>query len=90
MHFSFAIFLIVVAQMASSSSATPIQGENPASNDCPVFCARKRQCHFCEGKNCVSYSGLCPGFNHDSSTRQLLICIVSSVSAFSTGAVWFM
>ncbi|KAG1789959.1 uncharacterized protein HD556DRAFT_753713 [Suillus plorans] len=82
MRFSFAIFLVVVAQMASSSSATPVQD---GIEDCPVFCVYKHECRRCPGKTCVSYSGLCPGFNHDSSTRQFaFICAVSSVSAFTS------
>ncbi|KAG2120564.1 uncharacterized protein F5147DRAFT_662424 [Suillus discolor] len=82
MRFSFAIFLVVVAQMASSSSATPIQA---GIEDCPVFCVHKYECAYCPSKNCVSYSGFCPGFNHDSSTRQIaFICAVRSVSAFTS------
>ncbi|KAG2120563.1 uncharacterized protein F5147DRAFT_662412 [Suillus discolor] len=83
MRFSFAIFLVVVAQMASSSSATPVQAS--VIQGCPVFCVYKHECRRCPGKSCVSYSGLCPGFNHDSSIRQIaFVCAVSSVSAFTS------
>ncbi|KAG2039240.1 hypothetical protein BDR03DRAFT_952316, partial [Suillus americanus] len=51
------IVLTVVAALASSISATTDE-----SAQCGV-CTRNYQCRGCGRGTCVSFSGLCPGFN---------------------------
>ncbi|KIK36613.1 hypothetical protein CY34DRAFT_811174 [Suillus luteus UH-Slu-Lm8-n1] len=47
MRFSSAIVLTVVAALASSISATPIDA---STGDCPVFCVHTRECATCPAR----------------------------------------
>ncbi|KAG1840987.1 hypothetical protein F4604DRAFT_1830739 [Suillus subluteus] len=48
MRFTFAIIVVVAAALASSISATPIEG----STQCPTWCWRDSTCQSCERKLC--------------------------------------
>ncbi|KAG1760203.1 hypothetical protein EDD22DRAFT_902384, partial [Suillus occidentalis] len=61
MRFSSAIILAVVAALASSISATPLDAD---IQHCPAFCAHSRECASCPRKKCVSFSDLCLESNH--------------------------
>ncbi|KAG2743251.1 hypothetical protein P692DRAFT_20747469 [Suillus brevipes Sb2] len=61
MRFSSAIVVTVVAALASSISATPIDA---GIQHCPVFCVHTKQCATCSRKKCVSFSYLCLESDH--------------------------
>ncbi|KAG1779389.1 hypothetical protein EV702DRAFT_1087773 [Suillus placidus] len=63
MRFSRTIILAVVAALASSISATPIDDSADSAESCPILCYWYTQCNDCSLGMCVSFSGLCPGFN---------------------------
>jgi hypothetical protein len=56
MRFSFAIVLAVVAAVASSTSAVPVDA---AAEKCHYFCKESSQCTGCVAEYCVpvSFSG---------------------------------
>ncbi|KAG1779345.1 hypothetical protein EV702DRAFT_1087586 [Suillus placidus] len=62
MHFSCqcVIVLVVVATLASSISAAAL---NDRVKRCSTFCSDFDDCGECNGI-CVSFSDLCPAFNH--------------------------
>jgi hypothetical protein len=64
MRFSFAIVLVVVAALTSSTSAAPIDDQA-----CPLVCRKNSVCHVCEEYREFQWF---PGFNHDSPTLQFL------------------
>ncbi|KAG1781833.1 hypothetical protein EV702DRAFT_488553 [Suillus placidus] len=61
MRFSSAVALAVVVALASSISAMPTDA---SIGYCPIFCLESSDCSTCFLHKCVSFSGLCPGFNH--------------------------
>ncbi|KAG1829259.1 hypothetical protein EV424DRAFT_1381709, partial [Suillus variegatus] len=56
MRFSSAIFLAIVAALASPISATPTPINN-STDQCNTWCIHDRQCHTCLHPQCVSFSG---------------------------------
>ncbi|KIK46492.1 hypothetical protein CY34DRAFT_800346 [Suillus luteus UH-Slu-Lm8-n1] len=69
--------LAVVAALTASISATSADVDAGA---CPIFCVRNSNCKHCPDKNCVSTSGLHPGFNHITHRRGSLSIYASSMT----------
>ncbi|KAG1878394.1 hypothetical protein C8R48DRAFT_686792 [Suillus tomentosus] len=73
MRFSSVFFLAVVIASASSISATPIDSATPieaGTEVCNTWCYRDSQCTTCAKHFCVSFSGLCLGFDHITERRD--------------------